>query len=70
MAYDRLTPVELLPLSPSEGEARTRLSIRHNGEDKQATVRARAVDGQVYVQFDGDDNEKVVDLGQLDYKWL
>ena len=67
---DRLTPVEIQPLVQPCEDTPTRLAITHRGEERMGTVQAQAIDGNVYVLFDGDAEPTCLDLTQTQYRWI
>ena len=71
VAADRLTPVELLPLSQETEDALTRIMLNVRGEDKAGTVKAQTMDGKVYVELDDNPGEQIcIDLAKSRYRWL
>ncbi len=70
IAAARLTPVELLPLTQESADAPTRILISDRGRNREATIKAQCVDGKVYIQYDDEEIEHVVDLSSLIYRWI
>ena len=72
VALERLTPVEMLPLSQPDDDQSTRLSMEVDGAWKTGTITAQSIDGKVYVQFDDSPagSEQCYDLSQVRYNWL
>ena len=67
---ERLTPIEVQPLIHPSEDSPTRLAISHRGEEKTGTVQAQAIDGNVYILFDGDSEPTCIDLTQMQYRWI
>ena len=70
MALERLAPVEMLPLTHSDDQQRTRLRITDGMSAKDGDITAQTADGRVYVRFDGQAEPTVVDLTRVSYEWL
>ena len=71
VAAERLTPVDILPLSAPSEDARTRLSVTVDGVQREGSIVSQRVDGLVNIRFDDDpDTEEVVDLAKTQYLWL
>ena len=52
VAGERLTPVEILPLSKEDEGASTRPRISLAGRERDGTITVQALDGKVYFKFD------------------
>ena len=70
VAYDRLTPVEVLPLALPAEDRTSRIRVEVEGEWKNGTVVAQSVDGKVYIRFDDRTDELCFDLSQSTYHWI
>ena len=70
VALDRLIPIDLLPLAQVADDQSTHILINDRGRDRQATVKAQAADGRVYIQYDGEEVEHCVDLSSSRYQWI
>ena len=71
MSADRLVPIEVLPMTRSVDEGRTRLRLRNwDGGDKEGEVTGQCIDGRIYVKFDGERAARIIDLSREDYIWL
>ena len=71
VALERLTPVEVLPLSQPIHDTPTRILVQERTRDRPGTVEAQSVDGRVYVRFDDQlDEQECVDLSAAKYRWL
>ena len=64
---DQLIPIEMLPLSQPEGDARTRLVVQRNGQpDRSAAIVAQTIDGKVYIKYDDESTGgQYVDLSKI-----
>ena len=70
VAYDRLTPVDMLPLVPPHEEGSTRISVDVGGDTRAGVVVNQTLDGKVYVKFDGNPGvEESLDLCTARYRW-
>ena len=71
VAAERLTPVDILPMSAPAEDVNTRISLQQAGTRREATIVSQRLDGVVYVTFDDDpDVEVPVDLTRARYNWL
>ena len=71
VAADRLTPVEMLPLSAPSSDQKTELLVFDSGQERRAHVEAQSLDGKVYLRYEDDAEHLVCDeLSQLIYRWL
>ena len=70
VACERLTPVELLPLTPPSEDVRTKLVIFEGNQERRADIKAQSLDGCVYLEYEDDPGHSVcVDLSQMNYRW-
>ena len=71
VAAERLTPVDVLPMSAPAEDVNTRISLQQAGVRREATIVSQRLDGVVYVTFDDDPGVEVpVDLTRARYNWL
>ena len=71
VAAERLTPVDVLPMSAPGDDVNTRISLQRNGIGKEGTIVSQRLDGTVYIVFDDDpDVEVPVDLTKSKYYWI
>ena len=70
VAAERLTPIDVLPLSAPAKDVNTGISLQHNGVRKEGTIVGQRLDGIVYIKFDEADAEVPVDLTKAKYYWL
>ena len=71
VAAERLTPVDILPMSAPAEDVNTRISLQQAGTRREATIVSQRLDGVVYVTFDDDPEIEVpVDLTRAHYHWL
>ena len=66
VTQDRLTPVEILPLSRPVSEGRTCIQI----DERTGQVGGQTIDGKITVKWDGENDFVIVDLSRENYKWL
>ena len=75
MALERLTPVELLPLTQVSEDSPTRIRIDDQGRMRDATIKAQSIDGKVYIEYDDEQQMQLptqhcVDLASAKYYWV
>ena len=75
VALERLTPVELLPLTQVSEDSPTRIRIDDKGRMRDATITAQSIDGEVYIKYDDESSmqlpaEHCVDLASAKYYWV
>ena len=71
VAAERLTPVDVLPMSAPADDVSTRISLQQAGVRKEGTIVSQRLDGVVYVAFDDDpDVEVPTDLTKAKYHWI
>ena len=71
VAAERLTPVDVLPMSAPADDVNTRISLQQAGGRREGTIVGQRLDGIVYVSFDDDPEVEVtVDLTRARYYWL
>ena len=71
VAAERLTPVDILPMSAPAEDVNTRISLQQAGTRREATIVSQRLDGVVYVTFDDDPEVEVpIDLTRAHYHWL
>ena len=71
VAYDRITPVDLLPLAHSDGETYSKIAVNVNGTVKHGKVTGQRLDGQVYIEYDDNPDDIVlVDFTKSNYHWV
>ena len=71
VAFDRITPVDLLPLSHPEGETYSNIAINVDGTLRYGKISGQRLDGQVYVDYDDNPGDLVlVDLTKSNYHWV
>ena len=63
---DRVIPVEVLPVTRSLEDGRTRIQLG----DRQGEISGQCLDGRVYVKFADNAEERIVDLSREVYQWL
>ena len=66
VSVDDLKVVQILPTSRPTEEGHTRIKVG----DRNGKITGQVMDGRVYIQFDGDEQEELVDLARTDYQWL
>ena len=70
VAAERLTPVDILPMSAPADDVNTRISLQQAGVRKDGTIVSQRLDGIVYIAFDDDpDVEVPTDLTKAQYHW-
>jgi hypothetical protein len=68
---NRLTPINLLPMTHPDGESRTRILISDHGRDRHGTITGQTMDGQVVIRYDDDaESQDYLDLTKVKYQWL
>jgi hypothetical protein len=69
---NRLTPINLLPMTHPDGESQTRILISDRGRDRHGTITGQTMDGQVLVRYDDDPEGSAdyLDLTKVKYQWL
>ena len=71
VAAERLTSVDILPMSAPGDDVNTRISLHRNGIGKEGTIVSQRLDGTVYIVFDDNpDVEVPVDLTKSKYYWI
>ena len=71
VAAERLTPVDILPMSAPADDVNTRLSLQQAGVGMEGTIVSQRLDGIVYIVFDDDpDVEVPTDLTKAKYHWI
>jgi len=70
VASERLTPVDILPLTQESEDRSTRIIVNNGGREREGYVQAQAVDGRVYVKWDDDPTVQCVDLTRTSYRWI
>ena len=70
VAADRLTRIELLPLTAPSVDSPSRILLDILGEERAGTVLNQCIDGRVIIRLDHDGSEKCYDLSQAKYKWI
>jgi len=70
VAYDRLIPIELLPLAVPCEDSPTRISVNEAGVDREGTVTKQVMNGNVYIRFDDSNDEICCDLTTKRYRWI
>ena len=70
VSYDRLTPIEVLPLAHAEDDIKTRITVDDTDGSRSGTVKNQTVDGKVYIEFDDKPGqEELMELFQARYRW-
>ena len=70
VASERLTPIDLLPLTAPNEDPPSRILLDLRGEERAGTVINQCIDGRVIIRLDHDGSEKCYDLSQAKYKWI
>ena len=70
VAAERLTYVEMLPMTQPSTDTPTRLIISDRGRDREAEIKAQCMDGRVKIQYSDEEIEHMIDLSQCKYEWL
>ena len=71
VAYDRLTPVEMLPLAAEAEDIKTRIIVTMpSGAEKEGVIEAQSVDGKVHINFNDGQGASCYDLSSTQYRWL
>ena len=70
VSYDRLTPIDMLPLVHPHEEGSTRIAVDVGGDTRAGVVVNQTLDGNVYIKFDDNpDVEELLDLCTARYRW-
>ena len=70
VAAERLTPVDILPMTALGEDVNTRICLHHAGDGREGTIVSQRLDSVVYISFDDDpDVEVLVDLTKAKYNW-
>ena len=70
VARERLTPIEMTPLSQTDDIARTRISLRVNGQFRLGTIKNQMLDGRVMITLDDELDKRCVNLSREEYRWI
>ena len=70
VARERLTPIEMTPLSQTDDIARTRISLRVNGQFRLGTIKNQMLDGRVMIILDDELDKRCVNLSREEYRWV
>ena len=60
----------MLPMTHTDGDQHTKLVVDFNGRDRPACITAQTMDGKVYIKYDDEEQEYLVDLASLKYRWV
>ena len=70
VSYDRLAPIDMLPLVHPHEENGTRMFVDVGGDTRAGDVVHQTVDGKVYVRFDDNPGvEEALYLCTARYRW-
>ena len=70
VTYDRITPIEVLPIQHETEDQSSQLLIHDGGMSREATLVSQSLDGRVNIRYHDEDIEHTVDLSQMRYQWL
>ena len=71
VAAQRLTPVEILPMTTPEEDVNTRISLHQAGARREGNIASQRLGGVVYIFFDDDPEVEIpVDLTKAKYNWV
>lgn len=71
VAAERLTPVDMLPMSAPGKDVNTRISLQRDSVRKEGTIICQGLDGIVYIMFDDEPEIEVpADLTKTKCYWI